>query len=69
MKALWHLPKKRKAFWLAILAGLFTGAEAVVAAGIELPGSHLIPVQLRGVAILTLTAVAFYLRWRASKEE
>lgn len=58
---------KRKAAWLVILAGFFTGAEALVASGIELPGSAAIPGWLRGVGIVGITAGAFYLRWRASK--
>jgi hypothetical protein len=59
---------KRKAAWLVILAGVFSGAEAMVSAGIELPGSGSIPPWARGLLIVSITAGAFYFRWRASKE-
>jgi hypothetical protein len=62
------MTKTRKAVWMVILAGLFTGAEAMVATGIELPFSRDISPWLRGLLIMGVTVGAFYFRWRASKE-
>ena len=68
MKLSLHLTPKRKSALLALMAGMFTGAETVVNAGVELPGSATIPVWLRLVVIVAVTTGAFYFRWRAAKE-
>ena len=57
----------RKAVVLVLLAGVFTGAEALVSAGIELPFSGVVPGWVRAVAIVGVTVGAFYFRWRASR--
>jgi len=53
---------------MALLAGLMTGAEGLVAMGIELPGSSWIPVQHRALAIFALTVGAFIMRHLAARE-
>lgn len=61
--------RRLKGLKLAILAGLLTGGEALVAMGIELPGSGLIPIKYRGAAILALTVAAFVARTMAARAE
>lgn len=61
---------KKKATWvvpLTVLAGVMTGAEALVSLGMELPGSGLIPVWLRGLLIFGIMGGAFVLRLMAQK--
>lgn len=60
---------KLRGWKVAIIAGVLTGGEALVNMGIPLPFADLIPVWARGLLIVTLTASAFYFRWKASKEQ
>jgi hypothetical protein len=53
---------------LAVLAGIFSAGEAVVMSGIPLPGSEKIPVLARLALIGAIVGIAFYLRWRANRE-
>lgn len=53
---------------LAVLAGLFSAGEAVVMSGIPLPGSEKIPPLARLAVIGAIVGLAFYLRWRANRE-
>ena len=67
--AVGKLLRKLRGLKLAILAGLLTGGEALVAMGFELPGSSLIPIQYRGLAIFSLTVAAFVMRILAQRAE
>lgn len=66
LRWLWQ---KLKGWKLLILAGVLTGAEFAVSLGFKLPGSDLIPVELRGLAIAALGLVAFILRTLAARSE
>lgn len=52
---------------LAVLAGVMTGAEALVAAGVDLPGSDAIPVWARAAVIFGIAGGAFVLRTMAQR--
>lgn len=67
-RARWLL-QKVKGLKLVIIAGALTGAEGLVAMGIELPGSSWIPLQYRALAIFALTVAAFVMRALASRAE
>ncbi len=62
----WAWARKNKTM---LAAAVLTGGEAAVNLGLPLPGSDLIPAPLRGLAILTLGAFAFYFRWKAQREQ
>jgi hypothetical protein len=53
----------------AIVAAVLTGGEALVqVGGVSLPFSDVIPAWMRGLAIVSLSAFAFYFRWKAGRE-
>jgi hypothetical protein len=62
-------PTKRKGFALLALAAIFTGGEALVAAGVPLPFSNDIPGWARALLILAVTMGAFVLRVLAQRRE
>lgn len=63
--AFWRWSKGKR---LAALAALFSAGEAVVMSGIPLPFSDRISPVARVGLIFGIVGVAFYLRWRANRE-
>jgi hypothetical protein len=62
----WTVAQRRKT---ALVASGLTGGEALVQFGdLKLPMSDVIPVWMRAAAIVSLSALAFYFRWKAGKE-
>lgn len=62
--------KKRhaiKVMVLTVLAGVLTGAEAVLAMGIPLPLTDTIPGPVRALVIVVVTAAAFVLRYLSQR--
>lgn len=53
---------------LLILAGILTGAEVLVNAGIDLPYSDVVPVWVRSLFIFAITGGAFVVRVLAQRE-
>lgn len=51
-----------------IVAGVLTGGEALVSAGVPLPFAESIPTPARAVLIAGLFALGWYYRQRAQKE-
>lgn len=62
-------PTRRKGNVLLALAAIFTGGEALVAAGVPLPFSDDIPTWARSLLILAITGGAFALRLLAQRRE
>ena len=61
--------RRLKGLRLAILAGVMTGAEALVSMGIPLPFSDVIPGWARALVIGGVAAAAFVLRILAQRQE
>jgi hypothetical protein len=61
------LLRKAWALKLAIIAGILTGAEALVQVGIELPGATSIPTWARATIIVTIMCSAFVFRLLAQR--
>lgn len=61
--------KKRSTGTIPILvaAAAFTGAEAIVSAGIPLPGSDSLPGWLRAIGYMAIMGGGFVFRWWADR--
>lgn len=60
--------EKLRGMKVAIIAGVLTGGEALVAMGIPLPGAQYIPQWARAALIVLLSTLAFVMRIKAQRE-